>query len=192
MNSFYTIDELNELGLKCIGRNVKISKKASIYGGADIEIGNNVRIDDFCILSGNIIIGNYIHVAAYTGLFGGDEEAGIEIKDFANISSKVVIYAISDDYSGETMTSPLIPEEYKKVQKKKVIIGENTIIGTGTSILPGVIVSDGCAIGAMSLVNKTTDAWKIYAGIPAKCLKERKRDLLEKKEEFIKCRKETE
>ncbi|OYO76104.1 galactoside O-acetyltransferase, partial [Lachnotalea glycerini] len=127
---------------------------------------------------------------AYTGLFGGDEDAGIEIKDFANISSRVTIYAISDDYSGESMTSPLIPEQYKKLEKKKVIIEKNTIIGTGTSILPGVTISEGCAIGAMSLVNETTDMWKIYVGIPVRFLKNRKQDLLKTEIEFIKNRKE--
>lgn len=71
MNSFYTENELNELGLKAVGENVNISKKASLYGCSEISIGNNVRIDDFCILSGNIKIGDYVHVAAYTALYGG-------------------------------------------------------------------------------------------------------------------------
>ncbi len=190
MNSFYTDLELETLGLRKIGKNVKISRKASLYGCQNIEIGSNVRIDDFCILSGNINIGDYVHIAAYTGLFGGDEEAGIEIKEFANISSRVVIYAISDDYSGESMTSPLISEEYKKLQKGKVVIDKNVIIGTGTSILQGVKVAEGSAIGAMSLVNKTTEPWKIYAGIPIKYLKDRKKDLLEKEEKFLKERKQ--
>ena len=54
MNSFYTENELKQIGFKRIGENVLISRKASIYQPELIEIGNNVRIDDFCILSGNI------------------------------------------------------------------------------------------------------------------------------------------
>lgn len=186
MSSFYTIDELEVLGLNRIGKNVNISKKASLYGCSEITIGNSVRIDDFCILSGKIEIGDYVHLAAYSSLFGGDDEAGIIIKNFANISSRVAIYAISDDYTGETMTSPLVPDIYKNVEKKRVIISNNTIIGSGSTVLPGVEISEGCAIGAMSLVNRTTTPWKIYAGIPAKIIKDRKRDLLKLENKFIK------
>lgn len=66
MTSFYTEKELPSLGLKKYGRNVKISRHASIYGAQNISIGDNVRIDDFCILSGHIELGSYIHIAAYS------------------------------------------------------------------------------------------------------------------------------
>ena len=92
MTSFYDENELKEIGFKSYGENVKISRKSSIYGAEKISIGNNVRIDDFCILSGQIKLGNYIHIAAYSALYGGED--GIVIKDFANISSRVSIYSI--------------------------------------------------------------------------------------------------
>lgn len=103
-NSFYEESELKQLGFKQIGKNVRISRKASFYGVSKISIGNNVRIDDFCILSGKIDIGNYIHIAAYSALYGGDD--GIFLDDFVNISSRVCIYSVSDDYSGNSMTNP--------------------------------------------------------------------------------------
>jgi len=71
MNSFYSTKELASLGLKRYGENVLISRKCSIYGAQSIEIGDNVRIDDFCILSGHIILGSNIHISAYVALFGG-------------------------------------------------------------------------------------------------------------------------
>ena len=64
-NSFYSRNELNEKGFAFLGKNVLISKMASIYGANKMSIGNNVRIDDFCVLSGKIDLGNYIHIAAY-------------------------------------------------------------------------------------------------------------------------------
>lgn len=184
MNSFYTENELKELGFKSCGTNVFISRKASIYAPNKISIGSNVRIDDFCILSGKIAIGNFIHIAAYSALYGGDE--GIEIKDFANISSRVSIYAISDDYSGETMTNPLIPEKFKKMEKEKVIVDRHSIVGSGSVILPGSILKEGCSFGALSLIKGNYESWGIYAGIPSKKIKDRKRDLLELEIEFIK------
>ncbi|PSU67593.1 hypothetical protein CTM67_20550, partial [Photobacterium phosphoreum] len=74
MMSFYSYEELKKIGFSSFGDNVLISKKASIYGASKIDIGNNVRIDDFCVLScsnGKFNIGNYIHIAvsvSYTHL----------------------------------------------------------------------------------------------------------------------------
>lgn len=176
MNSFLLQSELLELGLPHLGSNVLISRKASIYGVDKISIGDNVRIDDFCILSGNITIRNYIHIAAYSALYGGD--CGIEIDSFANISSRVCIYAITDDFSGETMTNPMVPDNYKKVHMHKVRIGRHVIIGTGSTVLPGVCIGEGCAVGAMSLVKNDLLPWGIYAGIPVVHIKDRSRNLL--------------
>lgn len=184
MNSFYSEEELKEIGFKSYGENVQISRNASIYGADKISIGNNVRIDDFCVISGNISLGNYIHIAAFCGLFGGN--AGIEIHDYSTTSSKCSIYALSDDYSGEYMTNPTIPDRYKNVTEKKVIINKHSIIGTGTTILPGVTISEGCSVGSMSLVNKSLDSWGIYAGIPCRKIKDRSKHLLELEQEFIK------
>ena len=174
--SFYTEEELACLGLAYFGSDVMISRNAKFYSPEEIHIGSHVRIDDFCILSGKITIGNYVHVNPYSGLFASD--AGIVLEDYVNLASRITMYAISDDYSGETMTSPLIPEKYKKLTKEKILIGKYTIIGTGTSILPGVTVGEGCAIGSMSLVKSSLDSWGIYAGIPCKYLKPRSKNLL--------------
>ena len=182
--SFYSKQELKELGLHSYGENVLISRNVTIYGPDKISIGDNVRIDDFCILSGNITLGNFIHIAAYCGLFGG--EAGIVMEDFSAISSRGVIYALSDDYSGMSLTNPVIPEKFKNISNGKVVLKRHTILGTGVSVLPNVTIGEGSAIGSMSLVNRSVDAWGIYVGIPCKKIKERKKDLLELEKKFLK------
>lgn len=176
MNSFYTQSELEQIGFLKIGNNVLISKKASIYSADKITIGNNVRIDDFCILSGKVSIGNYIHIAAYTALYGGN--SGISIADFVNISSKVSIYAISDDYSGKTMTNPMVPEKYKNVTDEEVIVEKHVIVGSGSVILPGLKIGEGSSFGAMTLINRDSQEWTINAGIPFRKIKNRSRELL--------------
>lgn len=182
MNSFYTQSELQEIGFLSCGDNVLISKKASIYSPEKITIGDNVRVDDFCILSGKITIGSYIHIAAYTALYGGSK--GIKIADFANISSKVSIYAISDDYTGSTMTNPLVPEKFKNVTDEEVIIEKHVIIGSGSVILPGIKLAEGSAFGAMSLINHDSINWTINAGIPFRKIKDRSKELLKLEKEF--------
>lgn len=184
MNSFYTEEQLLGMGFSKFGKNVLISNKCSIYGAEKIVIGNNVRIDDFCILSGRIEIGNHIHVAAFSAIYGGND--GVIIEDYANISSRVSIYSVSDDYSGESMTNPMIPEEYKKVKSETVIIKKHVIIGSTSVIMPGVILEEGCAFGAFSFINESTKPWGIYMGIPCKRKKERKKNSLELEKEFKK------
>ena len=183
LDSFYTIEELNNIGFNEFGANVLVSRKASIYGASSISLGSNVRIDDFCILSGTISIGNYIHIAAYSALYGGI--AGINIADFSNLSSRITIYALSDDYSGESMTNPMVPEEYKKIQHSKVQIHRHTIIGSGSIILPGISLGEGCSIGALSMVNHDLPEWSICAGIPAKVLRLRSKKLLNLEAKFL-------
>lgn len=183
MNSFYDEEELKLLGLKKYGSDVKISRKASIYDAEQISIGSHVRIDDFCILSGQIVLGSYIHIAAYSALYAGD--AGIEVADFSNISSKVVIYAVSDDYTGETMTNPMVPDEFKNVQKEKVTIAKHVIIGSGCTVLPGVELKEGSAFGSMSLIKESSEEWSINVGIPSREIKKRERGLLRMEEKLI-------
>ena len=184
MNSFYSEDELKKIGFRSYGKDVYISRKCSIYGAEKIEIGNHVRIDDFCILSGRISLGDYIHIAAYTALYGG--ESGIIIEDYANISSRVSVYSISDDYSGTSMTNPMIPDKYKRFVSKQVKIGKHTIIGASSVIMPGVELAEGGAFGAFSFVNRNTESWSVYVGIPSKKIKNRRKDLLELEEQFQK------
>lgn len=173
--SFYSQEEILKLGFKSVGKNVLISRKVSFYSPELISIGEHVRIDDFCILSGHIILGNYIHIAAYVALFGG---MGIEIKDFCGVSSRSAIYSATDDYSGDFLPTPCVPDEMRHVTGGKVTLEKYVIIGSGATVFPAVTIGEGCAVGAMSLVTSSLKEWGIYAGIPVKRLKERSRKLL--------------
>lgn len=177
MSSFLSKEELDKIGFKSLGKNVLLSKMASIYLPELISIGNNVRIDDFVMLSGEITLGNNIHIAPYSALIGGAGGAGIIMKNYSGLSSRVTIYSISDDYSGEFMTNPTIPSIYTNVQNGRVVIHEYVIVGATTVILPGVEIGEGTAVGAMSMVEKSLPAWKICRGIPARVLKDRSKKL---------------
>tara|TARA_B100000949_G_C14272321_1_gene447906 strand:+ start:375 stop:935 length:561 start_codon:yes stop_codon:yes gene_type:complete len=171
--SFYSTDELRKLGFYSVGSNVRISRKASFYGIERISIGSNVRIDDFCVLSaglGGITIGNYIHIAVYSSLIGAGK---IILSDFCNISSRVAIYSSNDDYSGEYMTNPMVPSVLTNISSDDVNIGKHVIIGSNSIILPGVHLGEGVAIGALSLVTKSIESYKVAAGTPAKVIKDR-------------------
>lgn len=173
------------LGFASVGENVQISDRASFYGAGRIALGGNIRIDDFCVLSagvGGISVGDHVHIAVYSSLIGAGR---ITLSDFCNISSRVAIYSSNDDYSGATLTNPTVPSEFTGVTHADVLLGKHVIVGSGSVILPGVTMEEGVAVGALSLIQKRCDAFGIYAGNPARRIKERKRDLLELEQRFM-------
>ena len=182
----YTQQELESLGFKSIGKNVKVSKLASIYSPEKISIGSNVRIDDFCIISagaGGISIGDYVHIAAYCSLIGAAE---ITIESFVGISSRVSVYSSSDDYTGEFLTNPTVPMEFRRVHTERVTLKKHVLVGAGSVILPGVVLSEGVSVGALSKVTKSFEEFLIVAGNPAKVIRERKRDIKDLEIKLIK------
>ncbi len=181
--AYYTTKQLENYGFKSIGKNVKISDKASIYNCDQIEIDDYSRIDDFCVISGNLKIGRNVHITPHCIVAGGFP--GIIIENFSTLAYNCKIFSQSDDYSGETMTNSTIPKKYKKETLKKVIIKKHSIIGSGSIVMPGVTIAVGTAIGANSLVLRSTSPWEIYAGSPAKKIKNRKKNLLLLEKQFI-------
>jgi len=173
--SFYTSQELAQIGFKSAGNNVLISRHACFYGAENMTIGDNVRIDDFCILSGVIEIGSWIHISAFCALYG---IKGIVLKDFSGLSSRVSVYSISDDFSGESMTNSMIPTEYRTLKEGRVVLNKYVQIGASSVILPEVTIEEGACVGAMSLVTTNINEWEMWAGIPAHRIKERKKNII--------------
>jgi acetyltransferase-like isoleucine patch superfamily enzyme len=175
--SFYTEDELLGLGLGHVGMGVQLSRKVSLYKPQEIYLDDHCRIDDFCILSGNIKIGKYVHIAAYCGLFSGG--TGIMMDDFSGLSSRCSLYAESDDYSGEFMINPTVPEHLRHVISAPIHMQRFSVVGVGGVLLPGATMKEGAVLAALSLLKETADAWKIYAGVPSVYKKERHKNIIE-------------
>ena len=184
--SFYEREELLELGFNKVGIGSKLHKTCIVVGVENISIGDNVRVDGFTsiIASGNgfLTLGSHIHIASHCHLGAG---AGIIMEDFSGLAFGTQIHSMSDDYGGNYLTNSIIPLEYKNIISGVVYIGKHSIIGANSVILPGVRVDTGCSVGAMSLVNKSLDAWNVYAGCPAKKIKTRYQDLLSLESEYL-------
>jgi acetyltransferase-like isoleucine patch superfamily enzyme len=181
--SFLSQEQLELMGFKSLGNNVRISDKAAIYNPDNIEIGDNSRIDDFCVVSGKVSIGRNVHIAVFCNVAGGSE--GVTLEDFSGLAYGCHVFSQSDDYTGRTLTNPTVPAIYKCETKKAVRIGRHCIVGTGSLIFPGVTLGEGCSVGAMSMVTKSTEEWSMYFGIPAKKLKNRKQDLLKLERDYL-------
>lgn len=175
MNSFYSEEELAKIGFKSIGKDVKLSRFARIYSPGKITIGNNVRIDDFCILSGNITLGSNIHISAYVALYGS---MGIELEDYTGISPMSTIYSAMDDFGGDYLIGPVHPERTTNVTGGKVILKRFSQIGTHCVVFPSLTIGEGTVVGACSMVRHSLDSWGIYYGTPVSLKGNRKCDLV--------------
>lgn len=178
VTSFLNRAELEEFGFAAIGSNLMISRFAKFYKPEFLTLGSNVRVDDFSIISvgAESSIGDHVHISAQTGIFASE---GFSIGSFSTISGRVGVYGQSDDYSGEWLTNPTIPGNFRKVTKSFVSIGDHVIIGSNSTILPGARIAEGVAVGANSLVSQATAPWGIYAGTPARRIKERSQRILD-------------
>jgi galactoside O-acetyltransferase len=177
--------ELRTLGFKSVGENVHIARNCTIIGLHNIALGNNIRIDGYTVISahsGNIDIGNHVHIAGACHLAGA---GGIMLCDFSGLSQGVRIYSSTDDYTGNSLTNPTVPPRYLGVQLGIVRLGKHVIVGSGSVILPGVDIGDGSSIGALSLVTKSLDPWGVYFGSPVRRLKARSRNLLELERQLL-------
>ncbi len=135
---------LKKKKLKKFGKNCKISNKVIFLGAKNIYLGNNVRIDDYCIingLDGYIKISDNTKIGSFCYLLGS---AGITIGKDCNISQGVKIYSKSNNYKVRSITQYL----------KKVKISNNVIIGSNSVLLPGADIGEECRIGALTLISK--------------------------------------
>lgn len=185
MSHLYSINELCEMGITIYGTNIKITKFVNIYNGKNLILHDNIRIDDFTIISckGTIEIFNNVHISAQCFISSATK---IIIGNYNSISVGCKLFGASDDFSGEYLTNPTIPEKYLNVLKGDIILKDHVLIGSNTVVLPNVILDEGTTIGCSSVVKNNTQPWKIYGGIPIKILKDRSKKCLELQIDFEK------
>ena len=176
-------NKLQRMGFISLGRNVKISDKASIYGSEGMRIGDNSRIDDFCVVSGRVEIGRNVYIGPFGLIAGGTP--GVVFEDFVTLAYHTQVFTQSDDYSGATMTNPTVSSNFKSEIKLPVRLCRHSIVGAGTIVTPGVTLAEGTSVGSASLVLRSTEPWSIYIGSPARKLKDRKRDLLKLEQGYL-------
>jgi len=162
-----------------IGKNCNISPRASFYNEEAVELGDNVRIDDFAVISGGkgIKIGSCVHISAHCSLFGGGE---IILNDFVTLAPCVQLFSQSDDYSGRSIAGPHVPMEYKPYfSSGRILLRRHVLVGCHSVIMPGVDVGIGTSFGAFSFVTGDCQEWSIYAGIPAKRIGDRSNEIMQ-------------
>ena len=173
-----------KLELAQVGQDVIIWSQAKIVSPEVITIGDSVIIDDFVfIMCGKSTqIGSFVHIGSFTSITGGGE---LVMEDFTGLSGGVRVYTGNEDYSGGCLTNPSVPKPYRLPTRSFIHIKKHAIVGANTVILPGVVIGEGAAIGANSLVTKDCSPWKIYFGSPAKAIRTRPKERIIELEEQL-------
>lgn len=172
--------------LKHLGKNSIIGKTVRIRYPELVSIGDNCIIDDFTYISTNLELQNNVHISSGCKLIGG-KDSSVSFGEFSTLAPNVVLAAGNDDYISGIGT-PMLPSQYKgNVEHGRIDLEQLTIIGSNSVILPNICVEEGAALGALSLVNCNLKAWQLYAGIPAKIIKQRNKEkILQQKEDYLK------
>jgi acetyltransferase-like isoleucine patch superfamily enzyme len=175
---------LRSLGVAHLGEGVLIHPTVIIIGLENLSIGDFSRIDAHSVIlaNGRVSIGRNVHIGAGCYIAGA---GGVELGDFSGLSQGVCVYSASDDYSGGAMTNPTVPAAFTAAAKAPVVVGRHVIVGSGSVILPGAHLGEGCAIGALSLVNGSLAPWGVYVGAPVRLVRERRRDLLALEKRYL-------
>lgn len=97
-----------------------------------------------------------------------DNRGGIQIGEDTNISPEVHILTADHDLSDPNFIG----------RERPVQIGSHVFLGTRAIILPGVKIGAGCAVAAGAVVTRDVEPLAIVAGVPAKKIGERPKDIL--------------
>jgi len=143
-----------------LGRDVKIYDFVNLYG---CEIGDESKIGTFVEIQKGARIGRRVKVSSHTFIC-----EGVTIEDQVFIGHGVTF--INDRYPRATTASGDLQADadWKVVP---TLVRRGASIGSGTTILCGIVIGEGAIVGAGSVVTKDVPAGMIVAGNPARVLR---------------------
>jgi len=128
----------------------KSGKNLHICQFSEIILTRNALL----IIKDNVYIGSNVNIRC-----SGEMSIGNNVRIAQNVSLIDTNYDFKNGKIGE-----LIPD--------KIVIEDNVWVAAGCVILPGVVIGRGAIIGAGSIVTKSVTASSLWAGNPAKWIKD--------------------
>ena len=143
-----------------LGKDVKLSKFINLYGCC---VGDNTKIGAFVEIQKNAFIGKNCKISSHTFIC-----EGVTIEDNVFIGHNVAF--INDSFPRATAKDGKLQTEADwKVEP--TLVKKGASIGSGTTILPNIVIGENAIIGAGSVVTKNVPPDTIVAGNPAKILR---------------------
>lgn len=171
------------------GRNVVFGQNVVLRHPHKIEIGDDVVIDDHCLLDAKgesnrgIRIGSGVFIGRNTIL--SCKNGDIEISDGANIgfnceifsASRVTVgrsallaaycYLIGGDHEANDPSRPVLEQSRRS---EGISVGDGAWLGAGAKVLDGVTVGARAIVGAGAVVREAVPDGATAVGIPARVL----------------------
>lgn len=173
-NIFFDLKTLAHLGGNAIvGKSVRVRRPELV------RIGDYTIVDDFTYISGGFEIGRFGHVAPNVNLVGA--RGFIRAGDFVGIACGCCLYATSSDYLNASLDLPGVPVEYHfGGSTEDVVLGDHVLLGAHTIVLPGVVLPEGVATAAHTVLRKQDyQPWTLYGGWEAKPIAPRRHGRLD-------------
>jgi acetyltransferase-like isoleucine patch superfamily enzyme len=172
---------------RSMGRNVTIGRNVTLRGGRGIDIGDDVFIEDDCVLdargpAASIRLGKGVLVARRTILRARD--GVIEIGDGSDIGSNCIVgtdsrvvigrdvliaayaYVVGGgNHRQDDLEIPILRQGV--FSKGGITIGDGVWLGARATVMDGVEIGEGTIVGAHALVNRALPPGVVAHGIPA-------------------------
>ena len=154
---------------KRIGENVIFEPGVLVFHPENIIIEDNVYIGHNTILKGyyqnQMVIGQNTWVGQNCFFHAA---GGLTIGKNVGIGPGVMI--ITSHHKDGVKDIPIL---FSTIEFNPVIIGDDSDIGIGAIILPGLTIGRGAQIGAGSVVTKNINDYVVVAGKPARLIRHR-------------------
>lgn len=166
-NIFFDTDRL-----KYLGKNVILGKTVRIRKPEEVSIGDGSIIDDFTYISCAMDLGNNSHIASNVSISGGALGKKLIMGSYSTISNGSSIHCASSDYRKCSLELPTIPSnEQTGGIALDIYIGDYVTIGAHSCVLPGVVIPEGVAFGAYTLIKpKKLLPYHLYVGVECRDL----------------------
>jgi acetyltransferase-like isoleucine patch superfamily enzyme len=165
-------------------------KKSLAYCGEQVFIGHNVmfaypelvwlgdrtRIDPFTLVTTRLKTAENVQICAHS-MIGGGRSSLVVLGKWTFIGYGSKLFCASEDYSGEY--GPV--NEFwghNRIYRGDIVFADYSGVASDVMVFPGVVLPEGCLIGAKSLVHTSAalTAWSIWKGIPAEFWRDRNKD----------------
>lgn len=165
-------------GFKCRGKIEVLNEAGNIIIGDDVIINSSHRMNP--LNNGHKtsfwLVGNS---TLKIGKGSGLSNVGVICADRIEIGERVLIGAGTMIFDSDCHPLSCTDRnsgvfDLAKIKKKPIIIGDDTFIGAGCTIMKGTKIGRNCVIGANSVVSGTILDNQIWAGNPARYVRDNK------------------
>jgi acetyltransferase-like isoleucine patch superfamily enzyme len=139
-------------------KNVRIGEGCTIEDWTRFNVASPFSPDNYIQLGDRVFLGEFSQINCVTKVIIGDD---------VMIAANTTIVDAGHEINPNTTINkqPTIGQD--------IIIGNDVWIGAGAIILKGVTIGNGSVIGAGSLINKSIPPYQIWAGVPARFIRNR-------------------